>query len=228
MQIAALARIDCEGDSYIVPSVTNPRPTKYRVTMDGLFPKCTCPDFEIRGCRCKHIYAVEYFIQRETSVAVEADGSTTVTDKVTITRTRKTYSQDWPNYNAAQQNEKREFQTLLAELCKGIPELPVPQRKGPQGRKPLPPTDALFCAVFKVYRTMSARRFTSDPCDAQAKGYVNRVPHFQHRAELLGDAGTVPDPARPDRTGKPAAESHRRNLRDRLHRVLLLPVRPLV
>jgi transposase len=36
----------------------------------------------------------------------------------------------------------------------------------------------LFCAVFKVYSTMSARRFTSDLCDAQAKGYVEKVPHF--------------------------------------------------
>jgi transposase len=38
--------------------------------------------------------------------------------------------------------------------------------------------DAVFCAVYKIYSTMSARRFTSDLCDAQANGYIDNVPHF--------------------------------------------------
>src|SRR4051812_10183933 len=92
LEIAALARIDKVDGCYIVPSVTAPRPTKYKVTMDGLFPKCTCPDHETRGCKCKHIYAVEYAIRREQN----ADGSTTVTESLTVTKSRKTYAQDWP------------------------------------------------------------------------------------------------------------------------------------
>lgn len=174
MEIAALARIDRDGESYLVPSVTNPVPTRYKVKMDGLFPKCNCRDHAEHGCKCKHIYAVEYFIQREQTVTVASDGTTTVTDRVTITQTRKTYAQDWPAYNKAQQNEKREFQTLLFDLCK---DLPTPPQVG-RGRRRLPMPDAVFAAVFKVYSTMSARRFTSDLCDAQAKGYIERVPHF--------------------------------------------------
>src|SRR5690349_3368142 len=116
LEIAALARIQRKDDCYLVPSVTNPRPTTYKVKMDGLFPKCNCPDHEIRGCKCKHIYAVEYYVKREH----HADGSTTVTESVTVTKTRKTYPQNWPAYNAAQQNEKHEFAALLSDLCKGI------------------------------------------------------------------------------------------------------------
>src|SRR5690242_5391430 len=124
LEIAALARIDRDGESYLVPSVTNPVPTRYKVNMDGLFPKCNCRDHAERGCKCKHIYAVEYFIQREQTVTVSSDGTTTVTDRVTVTQTRKTYAQDWPAYNKAQQNEKREFQSLLHDLCKDIPTPP--------------------------------------------------------------------------------------------------------
>jgi hypothetical protein len=47
-----------------------------------------------------------------------------------------------------------------------------------KGRPPIAISDALFCAVFKIYSTMSARRFTSDLCDAQDKGYIDKVPHF--------------------------------------------------
>ena len=90
LQIAALARIDREGDTYIVPSQTDPRHPKYRVQY-GETPTCNCPDFETRGCRCKHIYAVQYVIQREQ----HPDGSTTVTESVTVTSTRKSYRQDW-------------------------------------------------------------------------------------------------------------------------------------
>jgi transposase len=43
-EIAALARIEQKDGAYIVPSVTNPRPTKYRVSFAGLFPTCTCPE----------------------------------------------------------------------------------------------------------------------------------------------------------------------------------------
>src|ERR1700679_2058200 len=75
MEIAALARIDKENGLYLVPSVTSPRKTKYQVNLDGDKFSCTCPDFETRGCKCKHVYAVEYAIRREQSVTVESDGS---------------------------------------------------------------------------------------------------------------------------------------------------------
>jgi len=184
LQIAALAKIEKRDGVYIVPSVTNPRPTKYKVTVDGLFFACDCPDHTSRGCKCKHIYAVEYAIRREQN----PDGSTTVTESVTVTQTRKTYPQNWPAYNSAQQNEKREFQKLLFNLCKG---LPTPPQTG-RGQRRLPMSDAIFCAVFKVYSTVSARRFTSDLCDAQAKGYIDKVPHFNSVLNYLENPDLFP------------------------------------
>jgi transposase len=191
LEIAALARIDKEGDVYVVPSVTSPRPTKYKVTMGGLFPKCTCPDFETRGCKCKHIYAVEYTLQRERSVTVEPNGDTTITDKVTITQTRKTYAQNWPAYNEAQTNEKRQFQILLADLCKGIKDEDEDEKPS-RGRPRFPLRDAVFSIVFKVYSTYSGRRFTSDLCDAQAKGYIDRVPHYNTAFKYIENPNLYP------------------------------------
>jgi transposase len=169
LEIAALARIDKVDGLYVVPSQYNPRQTKYKVNY-GDSPTCNCPDFETRGCRCKHIYAVEFALRREQN----DDGSTTFTESVTITKTRKTYPQNWPAYNDAQTNEKREFQRLLADLCRNIP---TPEQTG-RGQRCLPMSDMVFSAVFKIYSMMSARRFTSDLCDAQAKGFIEKVPHF--------------------------------------------------
>jgi transposase len=172
MAIAALARIEKQGDYYLVPSQTNPIATKYKVWMNPRKPvcTCTCADHETRRCQCKHIYAVLYTLSREQS----GDGGTTVTESVSITRTHKTYPQDWANYNLAQTNEKRLFQSMLADLCRG---LVTPEQAG-RGQRRMPLSDAVFSAVFKIYSTMSARRFTSDLCDAQAKGYIDKVPHF--------------------------------------------------
>src|SRR5687768_800456 len=53
---------------------------RYKVRM-GDAPHCTCPDHETRACKCKHIFAVEYMLQREFNF----DGSTTVTERLTVT-----------------------------------------------------------------------------------------------------------------------------------------------
>jgi hypothetical protein len=103
-------------------------------------------------------------------------------------QTRKTYPQNWTAYNEAQTNEKRQFQSLLHDLCK---DLPTPPQTG-RGQRRLPMSDAVFAAVFKVYSTMSARRFTSDLCDAQAKGYIEKVPHFNSVLNYLENPDLFP------------------------------------
>jgi hypothetical protein len=80
--------------------------------------------------------------------------------------------QNWSAYNTAQTHEKERFLDLLRDLCGGISE-PVPQKNG---RPRLPIQDALFAACFKVYSTVSARRFMSDLRDAHAKGYLSKLP----------------------------------------------------
>jgi hypothetical protein len=150
MMIAAIAKIERQNGVYLVPSQTSPRHQKYRVRYDAKNPTCDCPDFHERGCRCKHVYAVEFFHQREIS----ADGVETITESVKITQTRKTYPQNWPAYNAAQVNESRHFAELLADLCKRIEQPVQDMSKGGRPRLPL--------AYKPMKRTMRPRMRTID------------------------------------------------------------------
>lgn len=167
---------------WIVPSQSDSE-DKYTVRLDAESARCTCPDHEQRRVKCKHIFAVEFVIQREQ----HPDGSATVTQTLTVTETikRTTYPQNWSAYNTAQSVEKDHFQELLADLCRGIPE---PERTG-TGRKPHRLSDALFSMVFKVYSTFSARRFSSDLREAHARGHLSRpipglkVPQFFENAD---------------------------------------------
>lgn len=85
----------------------------------------------------------------------------------------KSYPQNWRAYNAAQTSEKEQFLCLLRNLCLGTPELPQSN-----GRPRLPIADALFAICYKIYSTVSGRRFMSDLRDAQIKGYIEKTPHF--------------------------------------------------
>ena len=170
LQIAAKAKLQRSDDGYrwFVPSQTHKGGDYYyTVKPDPTHPHCTCPDFESRKLRCKHIFAVEYTIEREQT----SDGQTVVTETLRISQ--KTYSQDWPSYNKAQTHEKEHFQKLLHELCKGIGE---PSQI--IGRPRMPLDDMIFSAAFKVYSTVSARRFMCDLRDSHAKGYISRVPAY--------------------------------------------------
>ena len=151
----------------MVPSATGS--TKYEVDLKTEW--CSCPDHELRGRKCKHIFAVETWVERQKN----SDGSETVTEARTITETvtRKTYPQDWPNYNAAQTNEKRHFRKLLYELCQSVPEF----GKG-KGRPRIPTCDALFSMIYKVYSTLSGRRFMTDLDHARELGFIDKTPHY--------------------------------------------------
>jgi hypothetical protein len=121
--LAAHARIRRNGGVWMVPAQSGPG--CYTVDIDAETPRCTCLDHETRGVKCKHIFAVEIVRKREEN----ADGSETVTNNVTITETvRKTYSQVWPAYNAAQTHEKEKFLMLLQDMCQGVQE--PPQTRG--------------------------------------------------------------------------------------------------
>jgi transposase len=163
--IAATCKLTKKGKVWLVPSQSGQG--KYTVCPDIDQPHCSCPDHETTGAPCKHIFAARIVIQRE----LFDDGSVVETRQLTITETRKTYPQNWTAYNAAQTNEKDIFQTLLRDLCEGLPDRPKTN-----GRQWLKMSDAIFAAVFKVYSTMSARRFMSDLRDSHAKGYISKLP----------------------------------------------------
>ncbi len=183
LEIAATSNIVRKGGAWLVPSQSGKG--RYTVSPDADEPRCSCPDHETRGVKCKHIFAVEYAISRERN----QDGSTTVTETVTVRKTvKKTYPQNWPAYNAAQTHEKEEFLDLLRDLCGGVSELERPKN----GRPRLPIKDAIFAACFKVYSTVSCRRFMSDLRDAQAKGYIAKLPHFNSIFNYLENPDLTP------------------------------------
>lgn len=183
LEIAATAKIERKGGAWLVPSQSGKG--RYTVVPDADAPHCSCPDHAEWGHKCKHLFAVEYVLRRERN----ADGSTTVTETVTMQKTvQRVYPQNWRAYNAAQTHEKEKFQELLRDLCSGIEE--APQQKC--GRPRLPIRDALFAAAFKVYSTVSGRRFMSDLREAQAKGFISKTPHFNSIFNYLENPDLTP------------------------------------
>ena len=171
LELADAAKISRNGKGWIVPSQGGKG--RYTVNVDGESPRCTCPDHEFRGTKCKHIYAVEYTVERET----KPDGTTTVTETVKVT-----YGQNWSAYNAAQTEEKDRFAVLLADLCRDIP-----QPEQAKGRPRLPLRDMVFAATYKVYCGFSSRRFTSDLRSVHEDGLISKTPHFNSVSNYLSD-----------------------------------------
>lgn len=72
-QIATSGQVRQKGGLWLVPSQSGEG--TYTVDLAGTIPQCTCPNYGSRRVKCKHIFAVEYTIRRET----KPDGTTTVT-----------------------------------------------------------------------------------------------------------------------------------------------------
>ncbi len=180
LEIAAKSKLTHKGNMWLVPSQSG-IPEKYSVALNEEKPQCTCRDYEFRNENCKHIFAVQYTIEREQT----DDGQTVVTETVKVVR--KTYTQNWPAYNAAQTHEKSELQGLLYELCRTLAE-PVQGR----GRPRLSLADTIFAATYKIYSTVSGRRFESDLREATSKGYLSRLPHYNSVFRYLESEALTP------------------------------------
>lgn len=172
-EIADRARIVKNGNLYLVPSQSG-RGNKYSVDLEK--GRCSCPDFDFTQAKCKHLFAVEFTVQRERKTVTEtqADGTTQTTVTETVTVKRKTYPQEWPAYNMAQTKEKAIFLYLLHQLCQGVGS---PAQYG-AGRPRHSLEDMLFAMCYKVYSTISTRRFMTDFRDAHARGYVSSLPCY--------------------------------------------------
>jgi len=160
--IAQKYRIRRTDKGYEVPSQFNKG--KYLVKVRYDKKECNCPDYELRKCKCKHIFAVEYTLKEE----IDKEGNTVITQTV-----KKTYPQNWKSYNISQQTEKEKLMELLADITSRIrqPAYTFGRPKGNLG-------DNIFAMVFKTYSTFSGRRFATDMKWALEKGFIeNRVPY---------------------------------------------------
>lgn len=169
------SRIVKMKNSWSVTSQTNSN-HKYLVKFKGHTPKCNCPDCTIAKKKCKHIYAVEFYIRRE----IDEEGKITQAKGV-----RVTYGQKWNAYDKSQTNEKIIFMKLLKDLT-GF----VEQPEYKFGRPTLPMSEMVFNSVMKIYSTFSLRRFMSDSKIAKELGLIDIVPcyssigHFLQKKEL--------------------------------------------
>lgn len=190
LAIAAVTRIvRAKGNEerWHVPSQTGRK--TYTVNMVGSTPVCDCPDFGERGQPCKHVFAVG-FMKSGEPLPVIAKKTLGLSERTCATR--PTYKQDWPAYNAAQIHEKAKFQTLLTDLCQGIPEPPRKGRGTKGGRPPVPMADRVFAISLKVYTTVSGRRASTDMRDARDKGHLSRSPHYSRVSRFLENPGMTP------------------------------------
>jgi transposase len=177
LEIAATKAIGRTNAGYwLVPSQTTAR--CYQVTQGPNGFECGCPDFELTGKTCKHGFAVEFMLRRET----KADGTVIETRAA-----RVTYSQPWSAYNRAQTTEKGQFCSLLRDL---VADVPTPEQK--RGRPSLPLSDMVFSACFKVYSTLSARRFMTDLRGAAEAGLIDAAPHYNSIFNVLDRESLTP------------------------------------
>ena len=177
--IAALCKLNKTEQGWLVPSQSGEK--IYTVNVQS--QTCTCPDHQEAGFKCKHLFAVEFTLKRET----DRNGNVIETKTLTFTE-KKTYTQNWPVYEQAQHEEKHRFQVLLADLCSGVTD---PAHKG-VGRKPVPLADQLFSTCFKVYSTVSSRRFNCDLEDAHERGYTSRPIHPSKLRAFMAEEQLTP------------------------------------
>ncbi|MBM3200197.1 SWIM zinc finger family protein [Candidatus Woesearchaeota archaeon] len=107
--IAKTLKIVKTDKGWLVPSQRENK--TYLVKFNGHEPECNCPDCELRKKKCKHIYAVEFYIKQE----IDQEGNIIVTKGM-----RVTYPQVWKAYDTAQTNEGLLFMQLLNDLCSNL------------------------------------------------------------------------------------------------------------
>jgi transposase len=173
-RIANTSQIVRSEKGWLVPSQSTTG--KYLVRFRRDEPECSCPDFETRHIKCKHIFAVEMTITKQ----IDQEGNVIVTKKVT-------YSQNWTAYDKSQTQQKELFMKLLNDLCKLIPE--------PEyvfGRPRLSLQDMVFASALKIFTTFSLRRFTTDMKTAKENGYIDKVPYYSSVARCMENPDLTP------------------------------------
>ena len=167
LELTGNSRISYMAGAWYVPSQSST--SRHKVDPSPTNPNCTCEDFQLRQRACKHILAVRALLERQIRGEQPPDPAT-----IPMRAPRPTYRQDWANYNLAQVHEKDHFQVLLSDLCGVVRQPPTKHAKG-VGRPTVPLNDAIFALVFKVYTTLSARRFMSDLRESHNRGHVWEV-----------------------------------------------------
>lgn len=173
-EIAKTQKVSYNNGKWLVPSQSSNR--QYEVVLGLGNSRCNCPDYQERGLKCKHIFAVEVSITKE----IDTEGNITITKRIT-------YAQNWKAYDTAQTNEKRLFLKFLSDLCEDIEEPPYKF-----GRPRLPLKDMVFASALKIYTTFSLRRFMTDFDIALKEGYISKQCSYRSVGGYLQDENLTP------------------------------------
>ena len=224
LQIAAVCRITEKNGFWNVPSQTGNGSYQVCLNPAPFVPQCTCPDHEATGKPCKHVFAVEYVVQRESN----GDGTETITETLTVTSERvvaecPTYKQDWPATTRPNPGEGPIPGSLARASARASR-----NRLRSKGRPRASLRDMVFATVFKVFGTVSGRRFQCDMNDACAEGPHRQGPPLQHRLQVSRNARPDPDPQGAHRRIAHAAPLRRGRFRRGFERLRHVPIRPLV
>ena len=215
MAIAAQVKIEKNKLGYKVPSQSNNG--SYVVSADADY--CSCPDYEKRSQPCKHIRAVELYIQRE-------GGAEAQTAQYTVDARGEDVLPQGPASAHALESDYPKPAPPQYDLV--LPSMPVGPRNpatsqnwpaydaaqeyeeelfGPllydlcttieqplyeKGRPRLPLSDVVFSLATKVYSTMSARRVRTRIRHAQADGRLDQAPCYRSINEYLRQPELTP------------------------------------
>jgi transposase len=171
-QIARTQTIHEGIDGWVVPSQTTNK--RYFVRKDL---SCTCPDCQSRGVKCKHAFAVQYFLQKITHTK----------QGVKIETKRLTYPQAWKVYTESQKSEVNQFDALLKDLVESVEEPSYTF-----GRPSLSLREQVFCLIQKVYSQLSSRRAYSLFENNKVKGLIKKTPNYNAVNKLMNKKELTP------------------------------------
>ena len=178
--IAKLGGIRQLGARYVVPSQSvNANVPTYLV--DIVDESCTCPDFETRRQRCKHVEATYFWLATDGAVNEETGQ---------VIAPKKQSKQNWSAYNAAQTTERERVPQLLKSLCDSYVDEPE-RTAGTPGRKPIPRREAIYAVVMKIYSLVSGRRADSDIQSCFERGHLSRKWHYNTLFRVLEESWTT-------------------------------------
>lgn len=101
---------------------------------------------------------------------------------------RRSYPQDWSNYNLYQTREKAMCYRLLNDAVNSLGELEIQNK----GRPTVNINEILKCICVKIYNGCSARRVHSELILFRGLGYMNNTYHFNTICKYLSDNRITP------------------------------------
>lgn len=90
------------------------------------------------------------------------------------TKPRKTYPQQWHEYNLSQTSEKLMFMNILQDITQYIRYRKPPKKGRPQQDL----TEMIYCLTLHTYCGKSTRRTISELHQAKTAEHIKKVPHF--------------------------------------------------